>query len=81
MIVKAKRRKEKMLLFQIQQDYNSSQLSLSVLPLHLLSQGVERGRKREGRGNPLLRRTLSAVPNTETDRAEKEITATRQTRC
>lgn len=32
-------------------------------------------------GNPLLRQTLSAVPNTETDRGEKEITSTCQTRC
>lgn len=42
--------------------------------------GEERGR--EGwTGNPLLKQTLSAVPNTETDRGEKEITSTCQTRC
>lgn len=55
------------------------------LLLHLLSEGFESGGKggaREGlTGNPLLRQTLSAVRNTETDRGEKEITSTCQTRC
>lgn len=70
-------------------DVKFSWLYNSLTILHtslfiLLSGGFEKGKKEAGRGEwgiLFLRRTLSAVPNTETDRGDKEITSTCQTRC
>ncbi len=83
-IVKPKKREKDAFsnLAGLQYSYNT--LAVLHSSLFLLSGGFERGRKGKGgvgRGNPLLRQTLSAVPNTETDRGEKEITSTWQTRC
>lgn len=90
MIVKPKKKGKDVFsnLAGLKFSYNSSHLS-PLLLLHLLSEGFETVRKKEGKkeggegwtGNPLLRQTLSAVPNAEIDRGAKEITSTSQTRC